>query len=568
MPLDIYDLPENLVGFKVSFAKTGRVFWRSSEDKTCEISNLSNEEFEERFSYAIVKNQFFEKIEFDDMKTKIYFAERYGGLGVATNGGGVRCGNSGKTQIKGVGRNILGLQTKDHWHSYGGLNLIDAAYEAIIAETIGKLLPIGVAKIYGIIILENNAALLPGPPEDDLESKRSYGALLIRDATIRPAHFLRCPGFEPASDSNDMPPDVARTKMSNKRFYKKFNQKNEFISYIGMCLSRHANQFAFARAARIFHGSLSPSNVCLDGRWIDLSNTTFIGGRHNPKAYTSFYAEADSLINYMEELVYTTSKFNSVKIDFSILKKYYVGQFREYFKIHVGYVLGLDYTKLENSDKPDVDTIAAYIFERFSGASETTYERAFSIERDDPAIKIIENFYLSPLEEKNHPEDETETDSVKSSFVRVLHKCKPSNCNIRFFKIYSFILSMKRCILSEFFYMGRLEGRLYDLVSNRRENELAVFINESIDLGEWIFSNERDIQKNLIIAKTDDFQLTFSVDVGAYEINQKSNGTLTFSTFNDALTHIQKRKYQLIVNGYSVKKYLDIISCTLTQLEH
>ena len=54
--------------------------------------------------------------------------------------------------------------------------------------------------------------------------------------------------------------------------------------------------------------------------------------------------------DYMEELVYTTSKFNSVKIDFSILKKYYVGQFREYFKIHVGYVLGLDYTKLEIND--------------------------------------------------------------------------------------------------------------------------------------------------------------------------------------------------------------------------
>ena len=49
----------------------------------------------------------------------------------------------------------------------------------------------------------------------------------------------------------------------------------EFIKILLTFLARSANQFSFSAAMRISHNTLSPSNLALDGRWLDLPVASF-----------------------------------------------------------------------------------------------------------------------------------------------------------------------------------------------------------------------------------------------------------------------------------------------------
>ncbi|MYM95200.1 protein adenylyltransferase SelO family protein [Duganella vulcania] len=250
------------------------------------------------------------------------FAERYGGKGVGTNGGGVRCGNIGDWQIKGVGCNPLVGMGTDYWHAHGGATIDEAIKEVIWSEICSFTLPYGAIRTAGIILTGTKT----WKKERDKKTIADR-ALIIREKSIRPAHFMRSVNYNP----NDLiwsscVSDNDRTKNSINSLTRNFPMpsdvadpaKNLYAS-IYKLLKRAAFQMAAARAKRIPHGSINCSNICLDGRYIDFGTMTAISdfGRviisgGNPDLWNEEIAVRQTLENIYFSVLKYESDINKV----------------------------------------------------------------------------------------------------------------------------------------------------------------------------------------------------------------------------------------------------------------
>ena len=131
----------------------------------------------------------------EDSRTKFEYvgepilihAERYGGTGIGTHGGGVRCGYLNGWQVKGSGQNLLSGHDVEFWHSHGALAQVEAFYEALWGEALSVILPFGAIRSPGIILTDGISwqKHKNGAP---VEVPRG---LLVREAGVRPAHFER-----------------------------------------------------------------------------------------------------------------------------------------------------------------------------------------------------------------------------------------------------------------------------------------------------------------------------------------------------------------------------------------
>ena len=256
---------------------------------------------------------------------KTFTAERYGGEGIGANGGGARCGNFGNIQVKGIGANPLASNKSDRLHRYGGLNLHDAVYECIYSTILNNVLPLGCVSCMGIVLTGDNTAY---PPYEGVETTK--GALLVREVAARPAHFLPAPHFTP-QDKDKIYNDIYRLRKVNKLLAKTFNTQNDLILFFGKFLQNCANQFAFAKVFRIYHGTITPSNIAIDGRWLDLTTSSFIESNKNyyfTNFNPSFLDEHLSPNNIIIDLLYQCGKFNLVDLHSDILTKYYNEQYQ------------------------------------------------------------------------------------------------------------------------------------------------------------------------------------------------------------------------------------------------
>ena len=227
---------------------------------------------------------------------KCFFGERYGGDGLGSNGGGVRCGLTQGIQIKGIGKNPLAGMNTGFWNSYGGAALEAGIKEAIFGEVCHVALPYGGARIYGLITSGTEI------PYKGLNGERkARRTLILRQAYLRPAHYMRAVYFLPSAEVGmRYPHDTQRTKAAILALGENLRQTLQLPQSTNtnaanlnaglheFCL-RLARQTAAANAKRIVHGSLNASNVCLQGSWIDFDKMStvsdygkFITGAQQP----------------------------------------------------------------------------------------------------------------------------------------------------------------------------------------------------------------------------------------------------------------------------------------------
>lgn len=213
-------------------------------------------------------------------ETKEFSAERYGGDGLAGNSGGVRCGLDGTIQIKGIGRNLLAGRSTDFFHSYGGASLNEGIVEAIWGEILDTTLPHGAIRCHGLIETGTRVPLLSPKPNSDSTTAR---ALIVREAALRPAHFMRSIYCEPMGEMLLAANDVVRTKAAinslggilRSIYCINDSELGENLNWcIEAMFKRFAEQIACARAKRFMHGSLIASNLAVDGRWLDFGTTS------------------------------------------------------------------------------------------------------------------------------------------------------------------------------------------------------------------------------------------------------------------------------------------------------
>lgn len=260
---------------------------------------------------------------------KTFYAERYGGVGIGSNGGGARCGTDGRYLVKGMGSNqLLGVDS-DFWYGHGTLPLVDAVAEAIWAKMLQHALPYGAVDTPVVIA----TGKMSWTRERGGARKEHPGALLIRAATLRLASFERAIYFKPKWGSDEgfinrsALVDVQRTRRAINFLpsampideltvgaspTSSYSDKNEaVIEGLRNVGQRIAMQSAAASAKRIMHGALTGSNIALDSRWMDLGCVTGLNDFGLPASFKpSMWREYRKLHDSICNILYYSMKYN------------------------------------------------------------------------------------------------------------------------------------------------------------------------------------------------------------------------------------------------------------------
>lgn len=313
MQKKLTDLHSVFVPFETVKFEGGTVIYMN-ESINCE---LSRSQLLEEYSY-IIPNGLGDDA--PNIEKKTFLAERYGGDGILTNGGGGRCGFDGRYQLKGLGANSLvgkrPLDARGNSHSNGFLSLDIAIYESIWAEIVNVALPYGAVRTVAIIDL--------GVDFEESNSPHAR-ALLVRMPAVRPAHFIRATYFKEKKLAS-LSPDAERVKtaiqtlnlyLPNEKLGQLYANRDEQISDGIVELSRRfAKQFAVAKSSRIFHASVSASNLTLDGAWMDLAGTKVFSDRcwWNGFDINAFLKEFAPAVTSIKELCYYLYKYQVVSM--------------------------------------------------------------------------------------------------------------------------------------------------------------------------------------------------------------------------------------------------------------
>ncbi|MHC8370919.1 hypothetical protein ACYZT2_08950 [Pseudomonas sp. MDT1-85] len=256
---------------------------------------------------------------------KTFMAERYGGDGILSNGGGGRCGFDGSWQLKGLGPNQLVGKNVDADHGDGNLSLAAAIYESIWSEIINVALPFGAIR---------TVAVLDTGCKYETQGILTPRGLLVHQPVVRPAHFIRAIYFE-EKQLNRLCKDAQRVKsviaklvdfLPGAGVAPTASSMSERLKFGLLELAaRFAEQFAAAKAKHIIHYNVSASNLSLDGAWLDLSDTRLF--THLIERYrvginifnTEHFPAAESL----QSLCYYLSKYSVITVEESthILEK-------------------------------------------------------------------------------------------------------------------------------------------------------------------------------------------------------------------------------------------------------
>jgi hypothetical protein len=250
-------------------------------------------------------------------RTKTFYAECYGGDGIHHNGGGVRCGWTGNWVVKGIGINLLsGYSDEDasNYRKNGRASLCEMFVEAIWGEVLNCALPYGAARMAAIIATGEFLSDTPYP---------TAGAG-VREFVWRPAHFMRAYTFHVRAENRALiPSDTARVKEAIARLpmmlpipaswsaqdAARATPSERLAIGLDEMVRRFAEQSAAAKAKRLSHGTLSPSNVSLDGRWNDLNSVTALPGYGFRRNMTPFWSDHLSLNKTIELLCFYISKY-------------------------------------------------------------------------------------------------------------------------------------------------------------------------------------------------------------------------------------------------------------------
>jgi hypothetical protein len=252
--------------------------------------------------------------------TRTFFADRYGGDGLRRNGGGARCAADGGWQIKGVGLNPLaGVDNEGKFRQSGTTGLAESVLEMLWSEVFHHALPYGSTRVRAVI-----ATGVPGPL--DAAPHDRVLAISVREAAWRPAHFLRAVYFRPAAElvgaiSADadrvraairhLPSVLSELRGASSAELASLAPLEVLATGLTEMTRRLAEQMAAACVKRLMHGTLTGSNICLDGRWIDYSTASALPGyAARVKRFPNVLDEHAMLKRPLAELCYYIDKYH------------------------------------------------------------------------------------------------------------------------------------------------------------------------------------------------------------------------------------------------------------------
>lgn len=522
MNLHLGDFPQLLVPFAASHLSSARTIWINAEcpEHIGSYASANNERFAKNFSYLVPGGVTFDKLALNENDSVVLYAERYGGAGIGENGGGARCGNIGALQVKGVGKNVLAA-SRDIHHSYGGFKAAYAIHEAIYSSILSKILPIGVAEVHGVILTGSEAAYVSG-------MERGWGGLLVREQSLRPANFLRASLFSPSSEAaRHLLSDVGRVRGANRQLMRSAGDVSRVIQLFCRFFANAADQFAFARLAGIMHGAVSPSNQCLDGRWIDLTNTSFVNPAENyaggNRESAAFHEEANEPIGIGADLIAQFSKFNCHQIAIQPFIDYYRSCLNDRLIAHLDYVCGLSRGAFsKNHGHLFLHSLSKKLLSEGSEGP-VIYDRWPSDPpKDEPIFETIASLFVAASSgegvQVNALHKSSFAETWGASFREILLESKLASPGFdshpHLFFIASAIAAAKRLLLTPFFYKGRLERLVCRMLENNQINQLESCIGEVIHASNWVLSLKSS--RHVVVVELPRLIVNFDAVTGEY----------------------------------------------------
>jgi hypothetical protein len=490
--------------------------------------------------YFVFGNDFIKSERYNLAKRISFTGERYGGIGIGTNGGGARCGNYNGFQYKGIGCNFLASNATKKSHANGTLTLLDGITEVIYSEVLSQLLPMGVVPSIALLSVGNDSAYCEYSGTGS--RKTTSGAILIRETCIRPAHFFPIPHYQPNEQDVDFN-DSARLKDIHKIFANQFTGYENFANYIGELLGRHASQFAFARIARIAHGAVSPSNIALDGRWLDLNTVNFLPGGFNHATsdrQIPFYQEAQSVNDIFQELIHTFCKYNKLNLSKEKLSEFYKKQLNIAFQYHTPWLLGID-RKLVGNNSP---TIAIEIMKELSLEPSIVLRQPKETDNKNLKSFISSAFNYAITNAKFSLEENNLTDKTVGGkllkTIKNVHKASPEeHCSLLSFTIKTYLTACKRAYFHDFFKRSRITEIIIPMINKNENQSIKELIEQITFASTWIFDDNHSTVVNIFNStkleiKYDSVQRNYCLN------NLASEDTVKFNTPCRLIDFIEK----------------------------
>ncbi|WP_412497457.1 protein adenylyltransferase SelO family protein [Vibrio furnissii] len=324
--VDNYLPKESFVLFDAYKLKGTEVVWINKEliqeyeielDEEC-----IKRELIENFSY--VSKGYAKKTRIITNDKKQFMADQYGSRHEICNGGSARCGLNGYFQIKGIGRNPLVAVNMSESHSHGKLFIDEAISEAIWGEICHKHLPYGAIRTLAIIKtnVKHKFGYLDDAPD-------KHCSLAIREVSVRPAHFERCTFFWPEesyrylrdNDANRV--RKAAPYLSNLLLGEK--QNASLGDALNIVIDRLACQIAASRVKGIPHGSLTSSNISVDGRFLDFGTITAVPDFGNyvlANGVGAVWDDHELIVSWLVNFIDTVNHYSEGDLSPSQIREY------------------------------------------------------------------------------------------------------------------------------------------------------------------------------------------------------------------------------------------------------
>lgn len=500
-----HTLKDITVGFEAHRVRGAQTVWLDTDaleqmDPGCA---WTKRHFAKRFAYGVRDTACFESLRFAENKKKFALAERYGGFGMNSNGGGSRCGIIDGVQIKGIGQNPLvgkGEKVKD---SYGGFILIEAVMETICSAAFSHILPVGTVPVLGLIYIGRHAAW--EFPDDDNRHIDAPGAILVREPCLRPAHFIRSGFYDHDSRRAGVSSDVDRVRRVNRKLGDRYGPK-DVVHLLSHFLDLCARQFAFAKLFRISHSVFSPSNVALDGRWVDTCHVSFQESGYDfalTNEIPSQHEEPGLVKAFAAEFADSFSKYNLVRLSMSPLFDFYDRRIELYSARFLPRLFGmLQFVVTEESLIANYRQLIKTIETIACGAGPLKIGNSNAHNPSEPATIVLESLFENALGGPISCRfvkvigSRSSAELCAEEFKSLLKEYANNNYrNIEDVIVPCLIRSLRRVYFSAFYYKRRWREQTQKVISAAIPNQidqLGRYIQQSIGVSAWLFADESD----------------------------------------------------------------------------
>jgi hypothetical protein len=463
---------------------------------------------------------------------KVLYAERYGGYGIANHAGGARCGIFEGLQIKGLGITPVAGKGSPLSHSTGRLNLIDGLLESVYSIALDKLLPFGAVKVLAVMSTNRkDAHSVHIQDAVDGSDYFDFGCLLIREAVLRPAHFMYPSYYVPLSDKSAPIENHKELSDFHNSFIRNYGGGESALLKFVEFLKKSAAQFAYSRVFGIMHGALSYSNYSLDSRWLDLACSTTLGGYINYSIgltdnVSSFSEEAKFISHINQLFCWEYGKHIDKCVNENVTWKIYEDHFdlvTDVCCLNFWGFIGEEFCDELRSNHFFRDLIIE-TKKILSISSKKFYGSPSELLEEEKILNVVFRVFVDIKSEKMYDDCEILYDCdlsvIRRSFIGVFSffdsKASKSKLLLQLAKV------LRRLLLWPVLYRDRVITKIKNIVWSEANDVAACLLSEVEGFVEWAYLGEVD-HTGMCLMKTSKenlmFSECFSVTLSGKEVN-------------------------------------------------